>query len=180
MPLLPMSRVQWIFVHTAAYSGDAGATEIDAWHRARGWAGIGYHFVVRRDGRVEPGRSLEHAGAHVAGCNSRSIGICCEGHGDYEPHTDAQRSALLELCRALMERYDVSADRVLGHREVNTLIDAGLVGDFYRTGKTCPGELVEMEEIRGALAAAGPRSGVPEPVIALVDSMNPGPEPPGA
>lgn len=170
--MLPMAEVRWIFVHTAAYSGEAGAAEIDEWHRARGWDGIGYHFVVRRDGRVEPGRPLEFAGAHVAGCNSRSVGICCEGHGDYEPHTGPQRAALLELCRALMARFDVPPDRVLGHREVNGLIEAGLVGDHYRTWKTCPGERVDMDEIRAALVEDEPGLPPGEPVVRLVDSLD--------
>lgn len=177
--MMALGQVRWIFVHTAAYSGDCDAAEIDSWHRARGWAGIGYHYVVRRSGQVEPGRELAYAGAHVEGCNTRSVGVCCEGHGDYEPHTAAQRDALLDLCRTLMERYDVTADRVLGHREVNDLVDAGLVGDHYRTPKTCPGRRVDMHEIRSALAAADEPAPTPpglpdgpEPVVELVDSMS--------
>lgn len=153
--MMPMGRVEWIFIHTAAFSGDAGVAEIDDWHRARGWAGIGYHYIIRRTGDVEAGRSLRYAGAHVAGCNSKSVGLCCEGHGDYEPHTAAQRTSLLDLCRTLMADYDVSADRVLGHREVNLLIDAGEVGDHYRTSKSCPGQQVDMDEIRRSLDPLG-------------------------
>jgi N-acetylmuramoyl-L-alanine amidase len=164
--MMPMGRVEWIFVHTAAFSGDCGAAEIDEWHRARGWAGIGYHYVIRRSGEVEAGRSIRYAGAHVAGCNSRSIGICCEGHGDYEPHTPEQRSTLLHLCRSLMADYGLAPERVLGHREVNGLIDAGHVGDHYRTAKSCPGDLVDMDEIRQWL---GPLGEVPGTVIS--DSM---------
>ncbi len=152
--MLPMGTVQWIFVHTAAHFGDCGAAEIDAWHRSRGRAGIGYHFVVRRSGRVEAGRDLSLAGAHIEGCNTRSIGICCEGHGDHEPHDPAQRASLLDLCRTLISRFDLSADRVLGHREVNGLIDLDLVGDHYRTSTTCPGLAVDMDEIRATLAAS--------------------------
>jgi N-acetylmuramoyl-L-alanine amidase len=176
--MMAIGQVRWIFIHTAAYSGECDAAEIDAWHRARGWSAIGYHYVVRRSGHVEPGRDLIYAGAHVEGCNSRSLGICCEGHGDYEPHTGPQRAALLELCRTLMERYDLTADSVLGHREVNGLIDAGLVGDHYRTSKTCPGRRVDMDEIRAALqlmpepGAPHPLPDLPEVAVEMVDSMS--------
>lgn len=149
-----MGTVQWIFVHTAAFPGECGAADLDRRHRERGRAGIGYHYVVRRSGGIEPGRDLSLAGAHVQGCNSRSVGICCEGPGDDEAHTSAQREALLGLCRTLMSRYDLPAERVLGHREVNVLIDVDLVGDHYRTDTTCPGRLVNMDEIRAALADA--------------------------
>lgn len=175
--MMRIGTVRWIFVHTAAYSGDCDAAEIDRWHRARGWAGIGYHFVVRRSGLIEPGRPLEYAGAHVEGCNTKSLGICCEGHGDYEDHTATQRASLLDLCRTLMQSYGVGPEAVLGHREVNDLIDAGEVGDHYRTHKTCPGTRVDMASIRGALAV--PES-LPEPVVALVDSaagLRDGPDP---
>lgn len=163
---LDPARVRWIFIHTAAYSGEVDATEIDRWHRSRGRDAIGYHYVVRRSGHVEPGRSLAFAGAHIEGCNTRSIGICCEGHGDYEEHTTAQRGALLALCRALMAQYHVPARSVLGHREVNGLVDRGLVGDHYRTHKTCPGTRVDMNEIRTALGGSEPME-LPEPPLRL-------------
>lgn len=165
--MMPLGTVRWIFVHTAAYSGDCDAAEIDAWHRARGWAAIGYHYVVRRSGLIEPGRPLEYAGAHVEGCNSKSVGICCEGHGDYEDHTPPQRASLLDLCRTLMQKFELDHEAVLGHREVNRLVAAGVVGDHYRTYKTCPGNRVDMDAIRAALALP---EDLPEPVVALVDS----------
>mgnify|MGYP006196757957 CR=1 FL=1 len=101
---------------------------------------------------IEPGRSLEYAGAHVEGCNTKSVGICCEGHGDYEEHTAAQRSSLLDLCRTLMQKYELGHEAVLGHREVNRLVAAGVVGDHYRTYKTCPGNRVDMDAIRAFCA----------------------------
>lgn len=39
----------------------------------------GYHFVIRRDGRVEIGRDLLAQGAHAYGWNDVSIGICLVG-----------------------------------------------------------------------------------------------------
>ena len=53
--------------------------KIDAYHKSKGWKGIGYHFWVNRQGEVFTGRRLEEVGAHVVGHNSHSIGICYEG-----------------------------------------------------------------------------------------------------
>lgn len=58
---------------------DIGAKEIDIMHKKRGWSGIGYHFVIRRNGVLEAGRALEDSGAHVRGYNHRSVGICMVG-----------------------------------------------------------------------------------------------------
>ena len=51
--------------------------KIDAYHKSKGWKGIGYHFWVNRQGEVFTGRRLEEVGAHVVGHNSHSI-ICSE------------------------------------------------------------------------------------------------------
>jgi len=43
------------------------------------WRDIGYHFVVRRNGTVEPGRPVNQVGAHCEGHNTGTIGICLVG-----------------------------------------------------------------------------------------------------
>ena len=39
-----------IVVHCSAVKPDqtSSAKQIDGWHKALGWKGIGYHYVVRR------------------------------------------------------------------------------------------------------------------------------------
>ena len=32
---------------------------IDKWHKERGWSGIGYHYVIKRDGQIELGRPID-------------------------------------------------------------------------------------------------------------------------
>ena len=40
----------YIVIHTAAFSGkNCDSTKIDEWHKARGWRGNGYHFVILND-----------------------------------------------------------------------------------------------------------------------------------
>lgn len=127
-----MRNIDNIVVH-CAYTPpgmDVGAAEIDRWHKARGWSGIGYHFVIRRDGRVEKGRPLEKVGAHVAGHNAHSIGICLVGGKAREQdipednYTAAQLAALRSLIEVLQARFP-QAD-ILGHR------------DFPNVHKACP------------------------------------------
>lgn len=72
---------KYIIIHCSATppSMDIGAKDIDRWHRAKGWLGIGYHYVIKRDGTVEMGRKLEDAGAHAEGHNHHSVGVCMIG-----------------------------------------------------------------------------------------------------
>ena len=47
-----------IIIHCSATRAgqDFTATDIDRWHRQRGFRSIGYHFVIRLDGTIEPGK----------------------------------------------------------------------------------------------------------------------------
>jgi N-acetyl-anhydromuramyl-L-alanine amidase AmpD len=83
-----MREINKIVIHCSD-SKIGNAVMIDKWHRDRGWAGIGYHFVIGNDskieglsfydGRIEMGRPINKSGAHVRGHNSTSIGICLIG-----------------------------------------------------------------------------------------------------
>lgn len=103
---------------------DIGVKEITAWHTAKppkgnGWRDIGYHFVIRRGGTVEPGRPVSAQGAHVAGHNADSIGVCLVGgkwDADYEPQ---QYEALAVLLRSLMTNHGPL--EVVGHRDLDRL-----------------------------------------------------------
>ena len=100
---------------------DIGAREIHAMHLGVGWHGIGYHRVVRRDGRVEAGRPDCWIGAHVYGHNETGLGVCLIG---CDAFTEAQLDALE---RVLREWQTLCPDAVIrGHR------------DFAYTEKTCP------------------------------------------
>lgn len=109
---------------------DIGAREITRWHRDNGWATIGYHFVIRRNGKVETGRPVDAIGAHVQGHNHDSVGICLVGGLDnatWKPannFTPQQWEALKKLLTALVKRYPKA--KVLGHR------------DFPGVQKACP------------------------------------------
>ena len=162
-------NVKYLVVHTAAADlSGVDAAVIDAWHRARGFDNIGYHFVIiddrhpsLADGHIQAGRSLNKIGAHVLGMNSISLGICCVGHGDKRDFTEKQKDALAGLLANLASRYRVRLDRIIGHRDVNSLIDQGIVGDNYRTTKSCPGTKVSMPDIRARVGYRLRQAGAP-------------------
>ena len=74
------SKTDLIVLHHSA-SADVSAAEIHGWHRAKGWAGIGYHFVIRKNGSIERGRPQEMIGAHagrVPGATPPPSSICAK------------------------------------------------------------------------------------------------------
>ena len=76
---------------------DLTVKEIDRYHKERGWDGIGYHFVIRKNGQICKGRSLKKLGAHALGRN-HYVGIALTG---YDNFTQAQKDSLVQLLHYL-------------------------------------------------------------------------------
>ena len=86
------------------------------------WRYIGYHFYIRKSGRVEETRPLQRMGAHAKGYNAHSIGICYEGgldeHGrPADTRTEAQTQAMKRLILQLKQQFP-AIKRVVGHRDL--------------------------------------------------------------
>lgn len=114
---------------------------IDRWHRARGWLGCGYHYVIRRDGELEEGRPLNEAGAHAAGFNRNSIGICLAGgvnaKGKAENNFEGvQFKTLKSLVYQLKCLYPDA--RVVGHRDLSPDLNGDGVITPNEWFKQCP------------------------------------------
>ena len=109
----PIKRVV-IHCSDSPHRGD-GAETIHEWHLARGWAGIGYHYVINELGELEFGRPEYWIGSHVAEFNSNSIGICLLG---VDKFTDAQWSTLRKLVIDLRIRHG-KVD-VCGHTDLDS------------------------------------------------------------
>lgn len=118
-----MRHINEIIIHCSATpeGRDYTVADIDRWHKERGWRGIGYHYVIYRDGSVHAGRPVEQIGAHCTGHNANSIGICyiggvaADGKTPKDTRTPAQRIALRELVEELRAKYPGAT--VHGHRE---------------------------------------------------------------
>ena len=120
-----MRTITLIIIHCSAVRPDqtSSAAQIDTWHRQRGFhLGIGYHYVIRRDGTIEPGRPEWMIGAHCQNHNAHSIGVCYEGglnaRGQPEDtRTAEQKSALRQLLENLHRRYPRAL--IVGHHDLN-------------------------------------------------------------
>lgn len=118
-----MRTINKIIIHCSATpeGKDFRAKDIDLWHRQRGFTGIGYHYVIDLDGKVEIGRDETRVGAHCVGQNQCSIGICYIGGLDKDgkipkdTRTGAQKIALKTLVNSLKNKYPGAS--VHGHNE---------------------------------------------------------------
>ena len=109
--------IKKIIIHHSASPTTTTVEQINDWHLARGWSGIGYHYVLLDDCTIAKGRSLNKSGAHTKGQNKHSIGICVTGNfEDY--HCPAPRfSALMAHVSTLLCDYDLKWSDVYYHQE---------------------------------------------------------------
>ena len=121
----PRSSTEYLVIHCSATkpSMDIGLREIKRWHvDDNGWRDVGYHYIIRRNGEVELGRSNRDTGAHAAGYNHKSISLCmvggmAEDNSAENNFTAQQWTALLDLVKQIKVDYP-EAD-VIGHNEIS-------------------------------------------------------------
>lgn len=142
--------INFLVVHSAATPNGRAHTvyDIDSWHRDRKFnrkpgnvakfnpdlRHIGYHYVIYVDGTVRTGRAEWEIGAHVAGFNANSIGICMIGNDKF---TKKQWSSLQMLLLDLQRKYP--AAQCLGHRDFSPDKNRDGVISKEEWIKYCPG-----------------------------------------
>lgn len=139
-----MRKLDLIVIHCAATPNGKHYTvsDIDKWHKARGFDRIGYHYVIYIDGTIHEGRPIDTAGAHATGYNARSIGICLIGTDKF---TLPQWNALKQKVQSLKDEYYIY--KIAGHNEIPKVV------------KICPGFSVkdwrhnDMKPLEGHILA---------------------------
>lgn len=112
--------VNTIVLHHSASSKNTTIEQINAWHKARGFAlsslnyYIGYHYVILGNGTVIQTRRDNEMGAHTIP-NDGKLGICLTGNFMIEEPSDAQMSSLIPLVNKLKLLYGIK--NVKAHRE---------------------------------------------------------------
>lgn len=116
------SRTDAIVIHHVGNTNrDVSAEEIHRWHKNNGWAGIGYHFVIRKDGTIERGRPMDMLGAHCYDHNWHTVGVNLVGEFENNLPEPEQMDAAGRLLAALCRYYGLEPTRksIKGHREYN-------------------------------------------------------------
>lgn len=136
-----MRKIDRVYVHCSD-SVWGNIVDVTKWHTERGLTNAqgecGYHYIIyngylrppdrdwhppmsgtdgydpKEDGKVVPARAVERPGAHVAGANKSSIGICLIGKQSFTPR---QFESLKKLVASILDTYELEPMDVLGHRE---------------------------------------------------------------
>ena len=125
-------RTSYIILHHCAGNGDV--ISIHNLHIKQDYSGFGYHYYVRKDGKIYAGRPIGTVGAHCQNYNSQSVGICFEGNFETEKMCEAQKNAGAELVKYLKGIY--SSAVVMRHKDLNSTACPGKNFPFdYISGK---------------------------------------------
>ena len=136
-------KIYGIVIHcTATKAGvDLNAEDVRRIHKAQGWADIGYHYLIRIDGRIENGRDVDLIGAHVSGYNTNTIGVCYVGGLDEkgnpaDTRTPNQKDSLRRLLKMLRAAYPGAS--IKGHRDYSPDKNGNGSIESWEWMKSCP------------------------------------------
>jgi hypothetical protein len=166
--LTPRKVTTHLILHHAA-APVASAEGIHAYHRSLGWAGIAYHFLVRKDGAVYAGRPIGMQGGHTLNWNDRSIGVCFEGNFDVEYMIDAQLKAGQELIEQIRDKYPGIIVRQ--HKDFNTTACAG--ANFPFTFLVSPDDEGDVEGVSLEPSAWAKEAWVWASALGIIDGSAP-------
>lgn len=118
------SEVKYLVIHHTVTSHDATPDDIALLHKARGWAGVGYHFIIDKAGVVHYVGDVGTARANVLDMNEKVIGISLIG--DFTKHlpSDEQILSAHDLCawfleqKAVWPNFKSWEENVVGHKEL--------------------------------------------------------------
>lgn len=107
------------------------------------WSDIGYHWVIKRNGDIQPGRPITRSGAGVEGHNKDNIHICIVGGVDEDGkaefnYTNTQMDAVRYLISELSGRFGIKQENIKGHRDWYGDENGDGVLDKYDWLKECP------------------------------------------
>ena len=111
-----------------------GSIEINNIHKKLGHDGIVYHYVIRRDGRLQRGRPADRESEHTNSHNKFSLAVCLVGGinlptGDVNPLDNRSESAFTREQFTTLERFleaffmKVPGGLVFGHNELESDVD---------------------------------------------------------
>lgn len=111
-----LSQINQIVVHHSASIGQT-AEDYARYHvQSKGWAGIGYHFVIEVNGDIIQANLLTNVSYNVSGHNTRSIGICLSGDFTKQEPSPQQLKSLKNLIAHLRREFPQQLE-VFGHKD---------------------------------------------------------------
>lgn len=129
---------------------------MEDYHLSKGWEGLGYQYVIHKNGDVWAGRPETYHGAHTVDYNKKSIGICLAGNFDATLPTLEQIKSLTNLMNTIKVKYNIPLEKIVPHRTFAT--------------KTCYGNKLKDDWARSLLQTNN-KEDIKKQIIDLVNKL---------
>jgi N-acetyl-anhydromuramyl-L-alanine amidase AmpD len=147
-----ISQINAIVLHHSAVTASVGADRIARYQVERqGWPGVGFHYFIYDDGRIEQTQPLEIISYHAGDANPISVGICLAGDFTDQPPTEAQLLSTSQLTAWLLQELNLPMEAIHPHKDY---IVTACPGDQWDSGAKWEEQL--RQQVQDALAGAGP------------------------
>jgi hypothetical protein len=150
-PQRDRNQISAIILHHSAVPPSVGADRIARYQvEEQKWPGIGFHFFVLADGRLQQTQPLEVVSNQAGDVGNRTgVGVCLAGNFTDQPPPEAQLSATANLVAWLLDELDLALESIHGHSDyVNTQCPGNTWSTVWRPQL--------MAQVKDALAGAGP------------------------
>ncbi len=126
-----LSAITHIVIHQSGVAANIPLADIAKYHVEQlGWPGVGFHFYILPDGRIQQGNALEMVSYQAGPANPYSVGICFAGKFDQFVPTAAQIDAGASLIVWLLHVLALPIENVVGHNDL----------PFFQGKIPCPGQ----------------------------------------
>jgi hypothetical protein len=148
----PVSKINSLVLHHSAVPASVGADRIAKYQvEKQGWPGVGFHYFVYDDGRIEQTQPLEVIAYHAGDANPTSAGICLAGNFTHQPPAEAQLLATSQLTAWLLQKLNLPVEAIHSHKDY---VATACPGDQWDAGARWGERL--RRQVQDALAGAGP------------------------
>jgi N-acetyl-anhydromuramyl-L-alanine amidase AmpD len=151
-PTRPLAQINRVVLHHSAVPASVGAARIAKYQVERkGWPGVGFHYFIYDDGRIEQTQPLVAITNHAGDANPTSVGICLAGNFTDHPPTESQMLSTGQLIAWLLQELDLPIEAIHSHKDYSA---TACPGDQWDSGAKWGEQL--QRHVQDALAGAGP------------------------
>ena len=130
-----MNVTKLVVHHSDSKAATTKKSNIESWHKQRGFTQIGYHKVVEGDGKIVDGRPESSQGAHAKGANLETLGVCVVGEFETEMPSQKQIDSLVKVLTDWCKKYKLNSTSIYGHYNV----------PGGTTDTSCPGKNMKLK-----------------------------------
>lgn len=172
-PSRPIDQIRHLIIHHTGVPASVGAEVIAGYHVTDlNWPGIGYHFVIDAEGRIQQTNPLTAVSFHARQFNTSGVGIALLGNFTNAVPPTAQLEAAALLCAWLGRELNLSMDAIKGHRE---LVAVTCPGEQWLQGAAWKYDLLARvrHHQNGGAEVAPTTPSAPESPVAAPEPMSP-------